>query len=92
MSKSVHVAINGRVQGVGYRAWCEEEARRLGLSGWVRNCRSGAVEAVFSGEDTAVEDMLKAAEQGPACSSVKGVDVLGDVEAYDGEFEVRASE
>ncbi|MBP0615333.1 acylphosphatase [Jiella mangrovi] len=92
MVKSVHVEITGRVQGVGYRAWCEEEARRLELSGWVRNCRSGAVEAVFSGEDAAVDEMLGAAEAGPACSNVHDVRVIGDVESYEGEFEVRPTE
>ena len=92
MAKSLHVEITGRVQGVGYRAWTEEEARRLGLAGWVRNRRSGAVEAVFSGEDAAVEAMLDAARSGPACSHVQDVAILGEVEAYEGQFEVQASE
>ncbi|MBO0663017.1 acylphosphatase [Jiella sp. MQZ9-1] len=92
MSKSVHVEITGRVQGVGFRAWTQEQAKRLQLSGWVRNRRSGAVEAVFSGDSEAVEEMLKAAEDGPAGSSVKAVNVLGEVESYDGAFEVRRSE
>ena len=92
MSKSVHVEITGRVQGVGYRAWCDEEARRLGLSGWVRNTRAGAVEAVFSGDEAAVDAMLEAARQGPACSSVTDVSVLAEVESYDGDFEIRSSE
>lgn len=92
MAKSVHVEITGRVQGVGYRAWCEEEARGLGLSGWVRNRRSGAVEAVFSGEPEAVDAMLQKVEEGPPCSHVGKVDILGEVESYDGEFEVRPTE
>ncbi|MBO0902501.1 acylphosphatase [Jiella sonneratiae] len=92
MTKSLHVEITGRVQGVGYRAWTEEEARRLGLSGWVRNCRSGAVEAVFTGDDAAVDAMLEAAAKGPPCSSVKDVVVVGEVEAYEGDFEVWPTE
>ncbi len=49
--KSVHLRIEGRVQGVGYRAWVEDEAVRRGLAGWVRNRNDRSVEAVFSGED-----------------------------------------
>jgi acylphosphatase len=47
--RAAHVRIVGRVQGVGYRAWTVDEARRRGLSGWVRNRSDGDVEAVFSG-------------------------------------------
>ena len=92
MTKSIHVEITGRVQGVGFRAFAEEEAGRLDLSGWVRNCRSGAVEAILSGEEAAVDEMLERLRQGPACSSVNDVQVLGEVEAYDGPFEVRPTE
>ncbi|MCQ0987329.1 acylphosphatase [Jiella marina] len=92
MTKSVHVEISGRVQGVGYRAWCEGEAKRLNLSGWVRNRRSGAVEAVFSGEEDAVDEMLKLAGEGPPCGLVQKVEVIGEVESYDGEFEVHPTE
>ena len=49
-TRTVHVMISGRVQGVGYRAWTAREAERRGLSGWVCNRRDGSVEAVFSGE------------------------------------------
>lgn len=61
----VHVMLRGRVQGVGYRAWCAREAEARGLLGWVRNRRGGAVEAVFGGEAQAVEAMLTACRAGP---------------------------
>jgi len=63
--KRVRVVISGRVQGVWFRGWAREEARRRGLDGWVMNRRDGAVEAVFQGEDHQVDDMLHACWQGP---------------------------
>jgi len=66
----VHVMLRGRVQGVGYRAWCAREAEARGLLGFVRNRRSGAVEAVFAGDPDAVEAMLAACRTGPAGARV----------------------
>ncbi|MDI4666122.1 acylphosphatase [Xanthobacter autotrophicus] len=61
----VHVMLRGRVQGVGYRAWCAYEAGARDLRGFVRNRRDGAVEAVFAGPDAVVEAMLAACRSGP---------------------------
>jgi len=69
-----HVLIHGRVQGVGYRAWVEDTARELGLQGWVRNLRDGAVEAVFAGPGDAVAKMIEACRQGPYGAHVTGID------------------
>ena len=68
--RAVRVCLRGRVQGVGFRAWTVAEARRLGLDGWVRNLRDGAVEAVFSGKADAVSRMLQRLCQGPPGSLV----------------------
>jgi len=70
-----HLAIRGRVQGVGYRAFVEEEATALGLDGWVRNRRDGTVEAVIAGPGEAVEAMIAACRKGPFSARVDGVDV-----------------
>jgi acylphosphatase len=72
--KSLQVRITGRVQGVGFRAWTEQEARQRGLSGWVRNRRDGSVEAVISGGDEAVTEMLGYFWQGPPASRVERVE------------------
>ena len=57
------VEIRGRVQGVGYRAWVEHQARVHGVEGWVRNRIDGSVEALFSGPEHVVADMVTSAKQ-----------------------------
>ena len=69
-----HVAIGGRVQGVGFRAWTEYTALEYGLQGWVRNRRDGCVEALFVGPPDAVAAMVRACHQGPPGSRVDGID------------------
>ena len=73
MSKVLHAAIKGRVQGVGYRAWTLGRARELGLLGWVRNRRDGSVEAVFKGDDDKVVRMLEDCRRGPRSAVVSEV-------------------
>jgi acylphosphatase len=87
--ETVHVRVQGRVQGIGYRAWVESTARATGLTGWVRNRRDGSVEMVLQGLHEKVADMLRRCEQGLPDARVTKVEVLSEgVSAYDG-FEVR---
>lgn len=90
--RTVHVLIDGRVQGVGYRAWAFEQARALGLAGWVRNRRDGTVEAVFSGPPVTVADMLQACWRGPAAADVANVIVLAEDAQAPSAFEVRTTQ
>ncbi len=69
------LTISGRVQGVGYRDWAIETGRRLGLTGWVRNRRDGAVEALIVGEEGAVGQMIEACRRGPSLARVDEIDV-----------------
>jgi acylphosphatase len=71
--KSVRVRIEGRVQGVWYRGWTVDEARRRGLRGWVRNRADGSVEALFAGPPAAVDAMLEACWAGPPAARVTAV-------------------
>ena len=71
--KRVHVIVEGRVQGVFFRAFTRDEAARLGLSGWVRNRSNGSVEAIIEGEETAVEKMLQWFYQGSPNSVVEKI-------------------
>jgi acylphosphatase len=68
--RAVHLAITGRVQAVGYRAFVERVAAELGLRGWVRNRRDGSVEAVVAGPAAAVESLIAACRKGPAGAAV----------------------
>jgi len=70
-----HLVIRGIVQGVGYRAWAEDEALQRELEGWIRNRRDGTVEAVFSGPDHEVEAIVLACRQGPRGARVDAVDI-----------------
>ena len=86
--RTVTVRIEGRVQGVFYRAWTEETARTLGLDGWVRNRRDGSVEAVFSGPPAQVEAMLQRCAQGPRDAEVTAVTITDEGGAPPSGFRV----
>jgi acylphosphatase len=68
-----HLHISGRVQGVWYREAMRLEAERLGVTGWVRNCRDGSVEAVVQGEESALAAIVAWARQGPPAARVDDV-------------------
>jgi acylphosphatase len=74
--RTVTVKIEGRVQGVYYRAWTYDTAQSLGLDGTVRNTSDGSVEAVFSGPADIVADMLRRCEDGPDDARVTKVTIL----------------
>ena len=68
------VVVRGRVQGVGFRAFVEDEARQRRIAGWVRNRRDGSVEAVFSGTPEAVRAVVEACRRGPRGGWVEALD------------------
>lgn len=69
------LVIRGQVQGVGFRWSMVEQARRLGVGGWVRNRRDGSVEALVCGPNPEVAAMIHWAGQGPVGARVDGVEV-----------------
>jgi acylphosphatase len=73
--KILRLRISGLVQGVGYRAFFDSEARRLGLEGWVRNRSDRSVEAVIAGPEAAVGEMIVAARRGPYGSRVEDIEM-----------------
>ncbi|MDD9940880.1 MAG: acylphosphatase [Myxococcales bacterium] len=82
--KRIHLVVRGRVQDVYFRASTLREARRLGLTGWVRNRADGAVEMVAEGEEDQVKDLLAWAQTGPSTARVDKVDTRW--RSYTGEY------
>jgi acylphosphatase len=80
MAIAIRLRIEGRVQGVGYRAWLEREASARGLRGWVRNRRDGSVEALLIGPADAVEAAIAACARGPHLAGVSGIERNSDVD------------
>jgi acylphosphatase len=68
-----HVTVRGRVQGVGYRAWVEAQAIAYDLEGWARNRRDGSVEALFSGPENVISEMIASCRRGPMSARVDAV-------------------
>jgi len=69
-SKAYRVRIEGRVQGVCFRYYTEQEANRLGITGWVRNCSDGSVEALICGDEQPLQMMLAWLKHGPSSAVV----------------------
>lgn len=88
--KTLHLLIQGRVQGVWFRESMRREAERLGVTGWVRNTPDGAVEAVVQGPAEAVDALIEWARSGPPMARVDGIEIEAS-ETHDplSEFEKR---
>ncbi len=84
-----HVVVRGEVQGVFFRASCAQEARRLGVAGWVSNRPDGAVEAAFEGATEAVTAMIEWAGHGPPRATVDAVEVTDEALEGARSFDVR---
>lgn len=69
------VRVHGEVQGVSFRYFCRQEARRLGVDGWVRNEPDGTVAAYVEGPRRAVEEMVEWCNEGPSSARVRHVEV-----------------
>lgn len=82
--RSVRVNVQGRVQGVGFRYSTQQQARRLGVNGWVKNERDGTVTVVAEGPKAAVDEMVRWLQEGPGFANVANVSVTDY--AYEGKY------
>ena len=89
------VSVAGAVQGVGYREFTRRAALRLGVTGWVRNCSDGSVEALICGPREAVEALVAEMRKGPRAAAVSKVSVteIDDIQGREsGAFAIRPTE
>jgi acylphosphatase len=70
-----HVRVTGRVQGVFFRGWARDAAKQHGITGWIRNCNDGSVEAHLEGEEAAVRWLVDLMFDGPGGARVDRVAV-----------------
>ncbi len=76
--KTLHIFVEGRVQGVGYREFARRAGSRLQLSGWARNRSNGSVEVRASGAARNLDALVEALRAGPALAEVRGVRAVED--------------
>ncbi len=75
MEKTIHVFVSGRVQGVCFRMYTQQQARLLGLTGWVKNLSDGRVEVMASGEEKQLRTLQDWLQKGPGMAKVLNVDL-----------------
>lgn len=83
------VVVTGRVQGVFFRSSCRDQARRLGVVGWVRNTAGGSVELWAEGAPAHVDQLLRWCREGPGLAEVDDVDVREEIPTGPDGFHVR---
>jgi acylphosphatase len=87
--KRARVVARGRVQGVFFRDSTRREAESVGVAGWARNRADGAVEAVFEGDDDAVDRMVEFVRRGPGHSDIDDVEVVDETPEGLSGFDVK---
>jgi acylphosphatase len=88
--RRVHAIVSGRVQGVGFRAFTQEQATNLGLTGYVLNREDGSVEATIEGPTEKVKRLLELMKRGPEAARVDGLRVTDQSPKGEfKEFEIR---
>ena len=92
MTSQVHIVVEGLVQGVGFRWFVSQTARKLGVSGYVRNLNNGRVEVFANGNKGMLEELIKSIRIGPRSARVTGLNIDWEPSQPDTEgsgFEIR---
>ena len=89
MTKAVSVKVTGRVTGVSFRWYAEQEAARLGVHGWIRNDPDESVAGHFEGPDDAVDEMVSWCRRGPSYAAVRDVAVTEARPTGASDFQIR---
>jgi acylphosphatase len=83
------VVISGQVQGVGFRFFIQEHAERLGIKGYAKNTSKDAVEAVFQGDEKAIDEMITFCKKGPETARVDTIEELSSTEPSYHDFTIK---
>jgi acylphosphatase len=91
MDASVHIIVEGLVQGVGYRWYAARRAQALGVRGFVRNLYDGTVEVRASGDRSKLEELIRDLKVGPRSAHVTNMKIEWDLpeNSPDSQFEIR---
>lgn len=84
-----HIIVHGKVQGVGFRYYVNQSARRIGIRGWVRNLPDGTVEIDAEGPVTQMKTFVEAVKKGSPRSKVTNLEVRDKEPAGFQRFEIR---
>jgi len=90
MTKSLHLIIEGRVQGVAFRFFTQKQAKKLNVTGYVKNLADGSVEIIAQGEPIALQSLVDWCHQGPTSARVSKVSVTAQLSTeIFADFEIR---
>ncbi|MEO0096585.1 MAG: acylphosphatase [candidate division WOR-3 bacterium] len=89
MKKRVHIFVSGKVQGVFYRDFTRRQAKRLNITGWVRNLLNGKVEVVAEGEEEDIKKFIEELKKGPPAARVENLGIKEEEPASEfDDFEI----
>lgn len=88
--KTLHIIVNGRVQGVYFRAYTKKQAEKQGITGYVSNKEDGTVEIIASGDQQSLDNLVSWCNKGPLLAKVSNV-LIKDYSTTESftQFEIR---